>query len=315
MSLPTVVTVTPNRTAAGRGIGASGHRPGLHRGAHLRAHQRLSQGLAYGYRQPGEEGSIAGRNRDAGSRPAADPGRGRSRDGARQRGPVANHQHALEGLLATESVSKQDADEKAGDAAAKKSGRRFRRRQRVAAARARVVQAGRGAVRRRHHRAQYRHRSVDQCRSKRRIRTVPDGRYAKIAHIRASAGALCRGCQSGTRGGAQFQRTAGQGIYGNCGAHLERTRSRVAHLASRAGIGQCAARALSRRLCRGAFQARRKCAVAAFAGQHGAVSGSGIAGGDGRRASARFNSRASSKVATSAAPSRCCRASMPTMRW
>jgi hypothetical protein len=40
---------------------------------------------------------------------------------ARANESVQQHQCALEGLLATESVSKQDADEKAGDAAAKKA--------------------------------------------------------------------------------------------------------------------------------------------------------------------------------------------------
>jgi multidrug efflux pump subunit AcrA (membrane-fusion protein) len=101
-----------------------------------------------------------------------------------------------QGLLATQSVSKQDADEKAGDAAAKT----------VAAdsaaanvARLGIVQACGCAFHRRHYRTQYRRWGVDQRRPKHRNGTVSHRGYACAAHFCTCAGALRGGNQARPR--------------------------------------------------------------------------------------------------------------------
>jgi len=90
-------------------------------------------------------------------------------------------------LLETESGVEAGRGAKAGDAAAKKATADRRRGQRVALARAGIVQAGRGTVRWRHHRAQYRHRRIDQCGSKRRLRIVQARRHSQAPYLRAGS--------------------------------------------------------------------------------------------------------------------------------
>ncbi len=71
-------------------------------------------------------------------------------------------------LLKTDSVSKQEADEKIGDAAAKAAALASAQRQPRPSAGSEIVQARGGAVRRHHHRAQYRYRRAHQCRQRHR---------------------------------------------------------------------------------------------------------------------------------------------------
>ncbi len=132
---------------ARRRTGAAGHGAGFHRGADLRAHQRLSEGSGTPTSAPQvKQGPVAGRNRDAGSRSATRP---RRRPISPRHAPTSALSNSTnerwKELLTTESVSKQDADEKAGDAAAKKAAADSAGRQRGAPARSRVVQAGGGA--------------------------------------------------------------------------------------------------------------------------------------------------------------------------
>ncbi len=70
-------------------------------------------------------------------------------------------------LFKSDSVARQDVDDRVGDLHAKKADGRFGHLQRAAAGGDAALPKGLRAVRRRDHRAQYRYRRVDQCRGQR----------------------------------------------------------------------------------------------------------------------------------------------------
>jgi hypothetical protein len=134
-----------------------------------------------------------------------------------------------QGLLETQSVSKQDADEKAGDSAAKKA----------------AVDSAAANVRRLHDLesfkrvAQHRHRGAHQCGPEFGHGTVPHGRHAQAAHLRAGARVLCRGGQAGHAGRTALLGTAQQEVHRDHRSHLERSRSHPAHPAGGIAARQC----------------------------------------------------------------------------
>ena len=99
------------RGRGGEDLVLPGTCPGLRRGADLRAHQRL---LAKpGTRTsdaPVKKGQLLARDRNAGSRPAARPGAGGPRHGQANDALARTTDERWQGLLATESVSQQDAE-------------------------------------------------------------------------------------------------------------------------------------------------------------------------------------------------------------
>jgi len=130
-------------------------------------------------------------------------------------------------LLATESVSKQDAEEKAGDAAAKKamsdSAAANLARLHELESFKRVVAPFDGA--------QHRCRRADQRRPEHRQRIISCGRHAQAADLRASPGGLCGGNHAGPARGTALRRASGEDLRGENGAHRQRPRSEPAHSA------------------------------------------------------------------------------------
>ena len=82
-ALPMVTTARPQRAPAVRRRPAARYDRAAPRHRHLRAHRRLSEGALRRHRRPREGGPAPRRDRLAGGRPAAQPGAGDARAGAR----------------------------------------------------------------------------------------------------------------------------------------------------------------------------------------------------------------------------------------
>ena len=106
------------------------------------------------------------------------------------------------GLLATESVSQQDADQRAGDAAAKSAARQSAAANLARLQETGILQARAGTLRRRRHPAQHRRRRPHQRRPEFRQRAVSGRRHAPAAHLRLGTAAvrLCHPSGSQTAG-------------------------------------------------------------------------------------------------------------------
>ena len=106
------------REPAIRGTGAAGQRPGLRGGPDLRTHQRLSEKLVHGYRRSGEEGPLMAEI----DTPEVDQQLRQARADlatAKANSDLARITDVRwKGLLANQAVSQQDADTRAGQAAA-----------------------------------------------------------------------------------------------------------------------------------------------------------------------------------------------------
>ena len=164
---------------------------------------------------PVKKGAAAGRDRDPGSRPGTAPGAGGSGNRPGELRARAHHQRALEGPAGTQSVSQQDADQRAGDAAAKAARAPVRRRQRRASAATGIVQARAGALRRRGYPAQHRRRRAHQRRPKPGQRAVPRRRHPSAAHLRLGAAAVrARGMHARAQTAAGVRRPPRQVLRG-----------------------------------------------------------------------------------------------------
>jgi multidrug efflux pump subunit AcrA (membrane-fusion protein) len=169
------------------------------------------------------------------------------------------------GLLATESVSKQDADEKAGDAAAKKA-------------------ASDSAA-----------ANVSRLRELESFKRVVAPFSGVITARNTDIGALINAGQSA---GSELFRIADthklriyvqvpEAYAAVTKPGLERSRPQPEDLAGRTRIGQREPRGFPRRLCGSALQAPGQCRELAPAGEYSAVSGGRFAGCDGRQSETR----------------------------
>ena len=110
----------PTRRPAAQNLVLPGQVQAFYDATDPRPRRRLSEALVRRHRRQGESRPGAGRHRHARTRPAARPGQGgprhrRRQPAARRRPPPAR----WNGLLAQDAVSRQEAEEKNGDLAAK----------------------------------------------------------------------------------------------------------------------------------------------------------------------------------------------------
>ncbi len=156
---------SPNAGPAADRARAARRRAGLLRGADLRAHQRLPQGLAYRHRHAGDRRASCW---PRSIRPEVDQQLRQAQ--ADLATAQANYELARttnerwKGLLATQSVSQQDADQRAGDAAAKAAARQSAAANLARLQETGVVQARARALRWRRYPAQHRRRRAHQRR-------------------------------------------------------------------------------------------------------------------------------------------------------
>ena len=230
--------------------GAAGHAAGLRAGADLGARQRLPEALDQGHRQPRREGRAAGRDRDAGDRPAAVAGD----RGARSRPPPSlelakSTVERWEGLRKKDVVSQQELDERrsAVAQAARQPGR-GRRQRASGCARLEGFKRVRRAVRRRDHAAQRRRRRPDRRRRRRRralfllAQTDPLRVYVNVPQAYAQL------VKAGPAGGRDAGRAARPELQGRGRAHRGVDRHRHAHDAGRGRAAQPRRRAAAGRL-------------------------------------------------------------------
>ena len=211
----TVATTQPQPLSGCERSGAAGQRAGQLRSADLRPHQRLSEALARRHRHAGE-GRAAARRRS--SRPKSTQQLRQAQADlatAQANEKIANvTAERWRNLRATDSVSKQEADEKISLAASNDA--------QVQAARANVqrlrravrLREDRRAVRRRRDRAQHRCRPAHRGRQQHRAGAVPHRRYA------AGCGCMCgcrrrmpRRCSPGLTAELRFPGSPGQDVH------------------------------------------------------------------------------------------------------
>ncbi len=119
-AVPVVAVIAPGHPRQAHDARSAGPARGLFAGADLCARQRLSQGVEGRHRHAGQGRAAARRDRRARPRPAdhAGPGRCRQRAGQCRRSPTRRWQRG-QSLIKSGSVSKQDLDQRAADAANK----------------------------------------------------------------------------------------------------------------------------------------------------------------------------------------------------
>ena len=220
-----------------------------------------------------------------------------------------------QGLLATHSVSQQDADTKAADAAAKKAAEASAAanvaRLRDLESFKRVVAPFDGVV-------TQRNTDIGAL--------INAGQNAGAALFRVADTSKLRiyvlvpepyavGDRTGHRGGAALHRASGPELSGDGGAHRERHRSHPAHAAGGAAGRQRERRALPRRLRRGAFQDARQQPDPAPAGEYAAVPRGRPAGRDRRWEQPRASEEHRARARLRQDRSRCSPASTRTTTW
>ena len=214
-AVPTVAVVTPTSVENHARPGPARAPGGLHPCADLRARPGVPEELEVRYRQQGEGGRRARRNRYARSRPAAHAGarrperrRGQCQARADHRGALAVARRHRRGRQAGRRPAHLHLERQY------RSGQGGAGERRSAGRRGGLQTPGR-AVRRHRHRARNRHRRADQCGSRRRRGAVRGLRDEQAARLRQRAAELCAERAAGHQGHDPRARASRQDLQRN----------------------------------------------------------------------------------------------------